>query len=127
MYEKPHVKMTCSIILVCFFVTEKKYLMLLLAMFVRSSVCPSSVEITLTRLHYWYIFLADCFQIRPRCRHWRHACLKEIWFRNSNCRWQIYATYDFLANKFVCTVFDGPTNPILLIIYIHVRYMMMHV
>ena len=24
------------------------------------------------------------------------ACLKEVWFRNSNCKLPIYATYDFL-------------------------------
>ena len=40
---------------------------------------------------------------------------------------QIYATCNFLANKFVCTVFDLSTNPILLKIDMHIHFTMIHV
>ena len=49
-----------------------------------------------------------------------------VWFWNSNCKLQIYATS--IVCKYICVhVFHWSTNPILLKIDIHVRYTMMHV
>ena len=47
-----------------------------------------------TRLHD--IYYAECFEIRPKYQHRGYACLKEVWFRNSNYKLQIYAIYDYL-------------------------------
>ena len=47
-----------------------------------------------TRLHD--IYYPECFEIRPKYQHRGYACLKEVWFRNSNYKLQIYAIYDYL-------------------------------
>ena len=47
-----------------------------------------------TRLHD--IYYAECFEILPKYQHRGYACLKEVWFRNSNYKLQIYAIYDYL-------------------------------
>ena len=57
----------------------------------KSVVCGNKFG---TRLHD--IYLADCFQIQPKYRHPSYACLKEIWFRYSNCKLQSYAIYGYL-------------------------------
>ena len=47
-----------------------------------------------TRLHD--IYYAESFEIRPKYQHRGYACLKQVWFRNSNYKLQIYAIYDYL-------------------------------
>ena len=76
---------TLIYLLLVVFLLRKNYLMLSLAMSVRPSVRPSSVEISLER---------GCtitnrpinLKFLPIYRGWGNACLKEVWFRNSNCK-----------------------------------------
>ena len=53
--------------------------------------------------------------------------MKEVWFRNLNCKLHIYATYDFLQIALCARVCLIYTNPILMKIDIHLRYVIMHV